>query len=64
METDGQSDLDTTLPASARPTGLNRDGNYLYAVISNRPRYGSDVQTSESSGGRDSDRARAAPDRS
>lgn len=32
METDGQSDLETTLPAKARPTGLNKDGNSLYAI--------------------------------
>jgi len=32
METDGESDLDADLPAAARPTGLNKDGNHLYAV--------------------------------
>lgn len=32
IETDGQSDLDTTLPAKARSTGLNKDGNTLYAI--------------------------------
>ena len=34
METDGQSDLDATLPAEARSTGLNKDGNTLYAITS------------------------------
>ena len=34
MKTDGQSDLDTTLPADARSTGLNKDGNTLYAIAS------------------------------
>ncbi len=34
MTTDGQSDLDTTLPAKAWPTGLNKDGNSLYAITS------------------------------
>jgi hypothetical protein len=34
MKTDGQSDLDADLPATARATGLNKDGNVLHAVES------------------------------
>ena len=34
MKTDGPSDLDATLPAAARSTGLNKDGNLLYAITS------------------------------
>ena len=32
LKTDGPSDLDATLPAAARSTGLNKDGNLLYAI--------------------------------
>jgi hypothetical protein len=35
MTTDGQSDLEADLPAAARSTGLNKDGNLLYAIESN-----------------------------
>jgi hypothetical protein len=34
IATEGQSDLDTTLPATARSTGFTKDGNTLYAVAS------------------------------
>jgi len=34
LEVDSQSDLDATLPANARSTGLNKDGNTLYAIPS------------------------------
>lgn len=34
LGTTSQSDLDATLPASARSTGLNKDGNTLYTVTS------------------------------
>jgi len=34
-ETDSQSDLEATLPPNARSTGLNKDGNTLYAIPSN-----------------------------
>jgi hypothetical protein len=32
IETEGQSDLDAELPAAARSTGLNKDGNLLYTI--------------------------------
>lgn len=33
MATDGASDLDTSLPASAENTGINKDGNSIYADV-------------------------------
>jgi hypothetical protein len=35
LETDSQSDLKAALPPNARSTGLNKDGNTLYAIPSN-----------------------------
>jgi hypothetical protein len=34
MATDGQSDLAADLPDAARSTGLNKEGNFLYAIES------------------------------
>ena len=34
MATDGQSDLDTELPASAKDSGIQKDGNAIFAIIS------------------------------